>query len=119
MRCRFCSKIINNVFIDLGSTAVSNAFVTQEELNHEECIYPLKVLVCDNCFLVQVDEYKRREEIFTNSYVYFSSVSNYWLEHSKRYVEKVIPHFQLNESSLVVEIASNDGYLLQYFKEKN
>jgi SAM-dependent methyltransferase len=119
MRCRFCSKIINNIFIDLGSTAVSNAFVTQEELNHEECIYPLKVLVCDNCFLVQVDEYKRREEIFTNSYVYFSSVSNYWLEHSKRYVEKVIPRFQLSESSLVVEIASNDGYLLQYFKEKN
>jgi SAM-dependent methyltransferase len=119
MRCRFCSKIIDNVFIDLGSTAVSNAFVTQEELNQEECIYPLKVLVCDNCFLVQVDEYKRREEIFTNSYVYFSSVSNYWLEHSKRYVEKVIPRFQLSESSLVVEIASNDGYLLQYFKEKD
>jgi SAM-dependent methyltransferase len=119
MRCRFCSKIINNVFIDLGSTAVSNAFVTQEELNQEECIYPLKVLVCDNCFLVQVDEYKRREEIFTNNYVYFSSVSNYWLEHSRRYVEKMIPRFQLSERSLVVEIASNDGYLLQYFKEKN
>ncbi len=119
MKCRFCSKNIDKVFIDLGSTAVSNAFVTEEIINTKECIYPLKVLVCDNCFLVQVDEFQKKEEIFSNDYVYFSSVSNYWLEHSKKYVEKVIPLFNLDSNSLVVEIASNDGYLLQYFKEKN
>ncbi|TKK68921.1 class I SAM-dependent methyltransferase [Ilyomonas limi] len=119
MRCRFCSKTIHNIFIDLGSTAVSNAFLTKENLNDRECLYPLKVLVCDNCFLVQVDEYQKREEIFSPDYVYFSSVSEYWLAHSKKYVEKITPRFNLNTNSLVVEIASNDGYLLQYFQEKN
>ena len=119
MKCRFCSKNIDTVFIDLGSTAVSNAFITEELINKKECIYPLKVLVCDNCFLVQVDEFQKKEEIFSLDYVYFSSVSNYWLAHSKKYVEKVIPLFHLNSESLVVEIASNDGYLLQYFKERN
>lgn len=119
MKCRFCSKNIDNVFVDLGSTAISNAFVTEDIINKQECIYPLKVLVCDNCFLVQVDEYQKKEEIFSNDYVYFSSVSDYWLQHSKKYVEKVIPQFKLNSESLVVEIASNDGYLLQYFKERN
>ncbi len=119
MRCRFCSKNISKVFIDLGSTAISNAFVTEEIINSKESIYPLKVLVCDNCFLVQVDEFQKKEEIFSNDYVYFSSVSDYWLAHCKKYVEKVIPQFHLNTESLVVEIASNDGYLLQYFKERN
>jgi SAM-dependent methyltransferase len=119
MKCRFCSKNIDKVFIDLGSTAISNAFLTEEVVNQKECIYPLKVLVCDNCFLVQVDEFQKKEEIFSSDYVYFSSVSDYWLAHCKRYVEKVIPRFNLNEDSLVVEIASNDGYLLQYFKERD
>lgn len=119
MRCRFCSKTITDVFIDLGSTAVSNAFLTKDLLNEKENLYPLKVLVCDNCFLVQVEEYQRREEIFSSDYVYFSSVSDYWLQHSKKYVEDMIPRFGLNTESLVVEIASNDGYLLQYFKERN
>ncbi len=118
MKCRFCSKKINSVFIDLGSMAVSNAFLTLEQLNKGETIYPLKVIVCDNCFLVQVDEYQKREEIFSSDYVYFSSVSDFWLEHSKKYVAKAIKDFNLNSSSLVVEIASNDGYLLQYFKEQ-
>ncbi|HWY13507.1 MAG TPA: methyltransferase domain-containing protein, partial [Bacteroidia bacterium] len=119
MKCRFCSKTIDKVFIDLGSTAISNAFLTEEVINGKECIYPLKVLVCDNCFLVQIDEFQKKEEIFSTDYVYFSSVSDYWLAHSKKYVEKVIPQFKLNSNSLVVEIASNDGYLLQYFKERN
>lgn len=119
MKCRFCSKKINNILIDLGSMAVSNAFLTAEQLNKGETIYPLKVLVCDNCFLVQVDEYQKKEEIFSAEYVYFSSVSDFWLQHSKKYVEKMIADFKLTNSSLVVEIASNDGYLLQYFKEKN
>ena len=119
MKCRFCSKNIDKVFIDLGSTAVSNAFLTEEMVHQKEAIYPLKVLVCDNCFLVQVDEFQKKEEIFTSDYVYFSSVSEYWLAHCKKYVEKVIPKFGLTNNSLVVEIASNDGYLLQYFKEND
>ena len=119
MKCRFCSKTIDNTFIDLGNTAISNAYITKEQLNSSESIYPLRVIVCDNCFLVQVDEFKRIEEIFSEDYVYFSSVSDGWLKHSKEYVEKVTPRFKLNDNSLVVEIASNDGYLLQYFKEKN
>jgi SAM-dependent methyltransferase len=119
MRCRFCGKTITDIFIDLGNTAISNAFLQKEQLNEPEAIYPLKVLYCDNCFLVQVDEVKRNEDIFSHDYVYFSSVSSGWLEHSKKYVEDMIPRFGLSEESLVVEIASNDGYLLQYFKEKN
>jgi len=119
MRCRFCGKAISNVFIDLGNTAISNAFLLKEQLNEPEAIYPLKVLYCDNCFLVQVDEVKKNEDIFSPDYVYFSSVSSGWLEHCKRYVDEIVPRFKLSEESLVVEIASNDGYLLQYFKEKN
>ncbi len=119
MRCRFCSKTIHTTLIDLGNTAVSNAFLKDDHLNHAEVTYPLKVLVCDNCFLVQVDEFQKSEEIFTEEYVYFSSVSAGWLKHSKAYVEKVTERFKLNKNSLVTEIASNDGYLLQYFKEKN
>ncbi len=119
MKCRFCSKKINSVFIDLGSMAVSNAFLTTEQLNKGETIYPLKVIVCDNCFLVQVDEYQKREEIFSPDYVYFSSVSDNWLEHCKKYALGAVKDFELDQNSLVVEIASNDGYLLQYFKEQN
>lgn len=119
MRCRFCSKKIDTVLIDLGNTGVSNAFLTKEQLNNAEVTYPLKVMVCDNCFLVQVDEFKKSNEIFTEDYVYFSSVSEGWLKHSKKYVETVTERFKLHEKSLVTEIASNDGYLLQYFKEKN
>ena len=119
MRCRFCSKTISTTLIDLGNTAVSNAFLKDAHLNHAEVTYPLKVLVCDNCYLVQVDEFQKSEEIFTEEYVYFSSVSAGWLKHSKAYVEKVTERFKLNKNSLVTEIASNDGYLLQYFKEKN
>lgn len=119
MRCRFCSKNIDKVFIDLGSTAISNAFLSEDDINKKESIYPLKVLVCDNCFLVQVDEFQKKEEIFSSDYVYFSSVSSNWLAHSKKYVEDIIPRFHLGHQSLVIEIASNDGYLLQYFKEKD
>ncbi|MBS1626490.1 MAG: class I SAM-dependent methyltransferase [Bacteroidetes bacterium] len=119
MRCRFCSKTIDTTLIDLGHTAVSNAFLNANDLNKAETTYPLKVLVCDNCFLVQVDEFQKNNEIFTEDYVYFSSVSEGWLKHSKAYVEKVTNRFALNKNSLVTEIASNDGYLLQYFKEKN
>jgi 2-polyprenyl-3-methyl-5-hydroxy-6-metoxy-1,4-benzoquinol methylase len=90
-----------------------------EELNEPEVFYPLKLFVCDKCFFVQIDEYKKSEEIFSDKYAYFSSFSSTWLEHARRYVEMVTARLGLNTESFVTEIGSNDGYLLQYFKEKN
>ncbi len=119
MNCRFCKTPLEHVFLDLVNAPASNSFLTTEQLNEPENFYPLKVYVCENCFLVQVDEYKKSDAIFNSGYVYFSSFSTSWLEHSKAYVEKMVNRFELNKNSLVVELASNDGYLLQYFKEKN
>jgi 2-polyprenyl-3-methyl-5-hydroxy-6-metoxy-1,4-benzoquinol methylase len=118
MNCRFCQAPLTHVFIDLGNSPPSNSFLKTEELNEPEVFYPLKVYTCDKCFLVQVDEFKKSEAIFNNEYVYFSSYSSSWLEHSRKYVEMMLQRFPFNSSSLVIEIASNDGYLLQYFKEK-
>lgn len=119
MKCRFCKSENLEVFVDLGHTAISNSFLSKKQLNQPEVIYPLKAMYCQDCFLVQVDEYKKYDEIFTENYAYHSSVSKSWLEHCKLYTNKVTDRFNLNENSQVVEIASNDGYLLQYFKEKN
>ncbi len=95
----------------------SNSFLTAEQLNEPETFFPLRIYTCHQCFLVQVDEYKKSDTIFDSSYVYFSSYSTSWLQHAKKYVEKMIERFGYNEQSQVVEIASNDGYLLQYFVE--
>ena len=119
MNCRFCKQELSNVFIDLINSPASNSFLSKEELNEPEVFYPLKVYTCSNCFLVQVDEYKKSDAIFDSNYVYFSSYSTSWLAHAKKYTELMIERFKFNESSRVIEIASNDGYLLQYFKEKN
>ena len=119
MNCRFCKTPVKTVFADLVNSPPSNSYLTKEQLNEPEAYYPLKVLVCDNCYLVQVDEYYKSEEIFSSDYAYFSSFSTSWLAHSKRYTEMMINRFGFDQSSLVVELASNDGYLLQYFKEKN
>ena len=119
MNCRFCKAPLTDVFIDLINSPASNSFLTEEELNEPETYYPLKVFTCKNCFLVQVDEYKKSDSIFNNEYVYFSSYSTTALQHAKNYVEKMIDRFSFNEQSQVIEIASNDGYLLQYFKEHN
>ncbi|MHB1545672.1 MAG: class I SAM-dependent methyltransferase, partial [bacterium] len=89
-----------------------------EQLNESEIFYPLKLFVCDKCFLVQIDEYKKNIDIFNNDYAYFSSFSTIWTEHAKNYVEMITDRLQLNKNSLVIEIACNDGYLLQYFKQK-
>ncbi|MFM7106933.1 MAG: class I SAM-dependent methyltransferase, partial [Flavobacteriales bacterium] len=97
----------------------SNSFVKPENADSVEATYPLKVFVCEKCFLVQLPEHKSAKEIFSDDYVYFSSYSKSWLEHSKKYVDLVSKDFGLNSESSVIEIASNDGYLLQYFKEKN
>jgi hypothetical protein len=119
MNCRFCKEELNNVFIDLINSPASNSFLTKEELNEPETFYPLKVYTCANCFLVQVDEYKKSDAIFDSNYVYFSSYSTSWLAHAKQYTEMMTERFGYNEDSLIIEVASNDGYLLQYFKEKN
>jgi hypothetical protein len=119
MNCRFCNHNLSKEFIDLVNSPASNSFLTHEQLNEPETFYPLKVFVCDACFLVQVDEYKKSDAIFDNDYAYFSSYSTSWLAHAKRYTDLMIQRFGFNLSSRVVEIASNDGYLLQYFKEQN
>jgi 2-polyprenyl-3-methyl-5-hydroxy-6-metoxy-1,4-benzoquinol methylase len=119
MKCRFCKTELEYIFIDLVNSPASNSFLTKEQLNEPEVFYPLKVYTCHNCFLVQVDEYKKSDDIFSSDYVYFSSYSSTWLEHSRRYTEKMIDRFHYSDQSQIVEIASNDGYLLQYFHEKN
>jgi len=119
MNCRFCKAPLEHVFIDLNNSPASNSFLTKEQLNEPEIFYPLKVYTCTKCFLVQIDEYKKSDAIFNKEYAYFSSYSKDWLAHSKAYVEKMIQRFKFNLNSSVIEIASNDGYLLQYFKEKN
>jgi len=119
MNCRFCKASLDHIFIDLNNSPASNSFLTREQLNEPEIFYPLKVYTCTNCFLVQVDEYKKSDAIFNKEYVYFSSYSKDWLAHSRAYVEKMIERFGFNSQSSVTEIASNDGYLLQYFKERN
>ena len=119
MNCRFCNNPLTNTFIDLVNSPASNSFLTFEQLNEPETFFPLKVFTCDKCFLVQIDEYKQSEAIFNGDYVYFSSFSTSWLTHVKNYVELMTNRFGLNKDSQVIEIASNDGYLLQYFVEKN
>ena len=119
MECRFCKHHVTTEFADLVNSPASNSYLTAEQLNEPEVFYPLKVMVCEKCFLVQVDEYKKSSDIFNSEYAYFSSFSTSWLAHSKKYTEMMIARFGYNENSLVAEVASNDGYLLQYFKEKN
>ena len=119
MKCRFCNHTIQTEFADLVNSPPSNSYLTEKQLNEPETYYPLKVLVCEKCFLVQVDEYYKSTEIFSSDYAYFSSYSTSWLAHAKKYTEMMIDRFNYNGNSQVIEIASNDGYLLQYFKEKN
>lgn len=105
--------------IDLGEMPLSNAFLSKEDLEKPEKKYPLRVLVCTNCWLVQTDDFAGREEIFNPDYAYFSSYSDTWLQHCKEYVESVVDRLGLSDTSFVVEVAANDGYLLQYFKARN
>ncbi|MDE3185321.1 MAG: methyltransferase domain-containing protein [Bacteroidota bacterium] len=118
MKCRFCKTELTHLFIDLFNSPASNSFLSKEELNEPETYFPLKVFTCPKCFLVQIDEYKKTEDIFSHQYAYFSSYSSAWLAHAKKYTEMMMGRFGYNENSQIIEIASNDGYLLQYFKEK-
>ena len=116
--CRFCKKVLTNIFVDLGTSPLSNAFLKKEMLDDLEKKYPLSAYVCDSCFLVQLPEFEKPENIFED-YAYFSSYSSTWLQHAKNYVNMMIKKNNVDEEDLVIEIASNDGYLLQFFKEKN
>jgi hypothetical protein len=114
MKCRYCAAPLHDVFLDLGSAPPSNAFLSAGALNSPEAWFPLKLFTCGNCRLVQVDEVQSHAELFAPDYVYYSSFSRSWLAHAERYVEQAAARLNLGKHSLVVEIASNDGYLLQY-----
>jgi len=116
-RCRFCSAPLSEVFVDLGMSPLCESFLPADALNRMEPFYPLLVWVCGRCFLVQLQEYVSPAEIFTE-YAYFSSSSSSWLKHARDYTDMAASRFGLGAGSRVVEIASNDGYLLQYFVEK-
>jgi SAM-dependent methyltransferase len=118
MRCRSCDSTLSQVVIDLGSAPPSNAYLTEAQLSLPEKRYPLRVLVCEGCWLMQTEDFVGRGDVFDSEYHYFSSTSKRWIEHSKNYAIKIIDELSLNELSLVFEIASNDGYLLQHFHER-
>ena len=119
MICRHCKKNLNYTFLDLGYAPPSNSYLSKEDLKKPELYYPLKTYVCDECWLVQTEDYINAEKLFTSEYAYVSSTSTSWLEHAKRYTYKMIDKLKLNKNSFVIEIASNDGYLLKNFvKEK-
>ncbi|MBD2163118.1 methyltransferase domain-containing protein [Calothrix membranacea FACHB-236] len=116
--CLFCGTGLHHTFVDLGMSPPCESYRSVKQLNEMEPFYPLHAYVCENCLLVQLQEYVSPENIFSD-YAYFSSYSDSWLQHAKNYVDLVVERFQLNQESQVIEIASNDGYLLQYFVEKN
>ncbi len=112
--CHFCQSPLEHVFADLGTCPPSNAFLRPEQLSAPELFYPLKVFVCSKCFLVQVPEFKSAQEIFTPDYVYLSSYSASWVAHAKKYVQDMVSELKLDNKSFILEIGSNDGYLLQH-----
>src|SRR6188768_446573 len=116
-RCRFCDAILKHTLVDLGMSPLCESYVSAERKNQMEPFYPLHVYVCERCFLAQLDEFVSPQEIFTQ-YAYFSSFADSWVEHARQYAEMMIERFRLNGESHVVEIASNDGYLLQHFVAK-
>jgi SAM-dependent methyltransferase len=115
--CRFCGAELRHSFADLGSTPLANSYLRADQLDAAEAFYPLHAYVCEHCFLVQLPVVASPETIFSE-YAYFSSTSTSWLEHARRYAESAVARFGLDEGSQVVEVASNDGYLLQFFRER-
>lgn len=115
MKCRHCNSKLQHTFLDLGYAPPSNAYLSTSDLSRAESYYPLKVMVCDQCWLVQTADYTEADDLFKDDYAYFSSTSTGWLAHASSYSKKVIKDFSLNSSSFVIEVASNDGYLLKNF----
>ena len=115
MNCRHCAKPLVHTALDLGFAPPSNAYLTADDLNKPEKYFPLRLKVCDGCWLVQTEDYADAAELFTQDYAYFSSTSKSWLEHAKNYCQQITQRLRLDESSFVIEVASNDGYLLRNF----
>jgi len=113
--CRFCGAALERVVVDLGMSPLCETFLRSDELDGSEVFYPLCVRACGSCGLTQIPTYVPREEIFTSEYPYHSAYSRSWVAHAKAYVDRMVPRFGLDTGSLVVEVASNDGYLLQHF----
>ncbi len=116
--CRFCGSNLHHTFVDLGMSPLANSYINKDKLQHMEPFFPLNTYVCETCYLVQLPEFESPEGIFSD-YAYFSSYSESWLNHAKNYTHLMIDRFGFDSSHQVIEIASNDGYLLQYFKEQN
>lgn len=119
MHCRHCNHQLEHVFLDLAYAPPSNAYLSLSDLNKPEQYYPLKLFVCGNCWLVQTDDYTDAGDLFSDSYAYFSSVSKSWLTHAAQYVAMITNKLSLNQSSFVIEVAANDGYLLKNFVKAN
>ena len=116
MNCRHCHHPLQHVFLDLGFAPPSNAYLSEADLKKPERYYPLKLFVCEHCWLVQTEDYAQADELFSHDYAYFSSVSQSWLAHAARYTDMISKRLRLNESSHVIEVASNNGYLLKNFR---
>lgn len=114
MKCRHCGSELKLPLVDLGSAPPSNAYLTEQTLHAPEQWFPLRVLVCESCWLVQTEDFAQADELFDAEYAYFSGFSSSWLAHCDRYVSEMVERFRLNQDSYVVEVAANDGYLLQY-----
>ena len=115
MKCRHCKNNLHIKFLDLGNAPPSNSYLKKEDLKKPEITYPLRIMVCENCWLVQTEDYADAEELFNNDYAYFSSTSSSWLNHAYNYCETISQKLKLSKDSFVVELASNDGYLLRNF----
>jgi len=115
MNCRHCGKSLKHIFLDLGFAPPSNAYLRAEDLKRPEKYFPLKTMVCDQCWLVQTDDYAQANELFNSDYAYFSSTSSSWLAHAANYARQITKQLGLGKGSLVIEVASNDGYLLKNF----
>ena len=118
MECRHCGNKLTRIFADLGEQPLSNSYLTSADLKEVEKCYPLRVMVCEECWLVQTKNFVEADQIFTEDYAYFSSVSTSWLDHARRYVDQITIMLALGKGSMVVEIGANDGYLLQYLVKK-
>src|SRR6185503_8540921 len=114
----FCANRLGEPFLDLGTTPLANSYLKNDLANGDEPKYPLRVFLCEKCFLVQLADYSAADHIFSDEYAYFSSFTESWLKHAKNYVDMMEKRFALSAKHHVIEIASNDGYLLQYFREK-
>ena len=118
MKCRHCASDLTLDLVDLGFSPPSNAYLTPAQLAAPEVTYPLRVKVCQHCWLVQTEDFARHDELFSSDYAYFSSTSSTWLAHARAYVDMIVPRLGLTTASRVVEVASNDGYLLQYVAQR-